>query len=187
MITKKKRSTYGFIAAMVSTVLLSGTASADEPETVTAPNFVFDQIVVTAQRYEKREIDTPAATSIYTYEDLKATGASNIQEALKFIAGLSYQAYGADGTSLGNMSSKTVIRGSGSGTLVLVNGTPLNIRGSYSLEDIPVDDVERVEIIKGGGSVLYGSEATAGVINIITKKERQNSVTVSGGNFGQQD
>lgn len=187
MITKKNRSICGFIAAMLSTVLLSGAASVSAAETGTTPNFFFDQIVVTAQRYEKREIDTPAAASIYTYEDLKATGASNVQEALKFTAGLSYQAYGAGGTSLGNMSSKTLIRGSGSGTLVLINGTPLNIRGSYSLEDIPIDDVERVEIIKGGGSVLYGSEATAGVINIITKKERQNSVTISGGNFGQQD
>lgn len=88
---------------------------------------------------------------------------------------------------MGNMTSKLVIRGVGNGTLVLVNGTPINIRGTYDLSDIPVENVERVEVIRGGGSVLYGSEATGGVINIITKKERENYVKSSFGNFNQQD
>lgn len=88
---------------------------------------------------------------------------------------------------MGNMTSKLVIRGVGNGTLVLLNGTPLNIRGTYDLSDIPVENVERVEVIRGGGSVLYGSEATGGVINIITKKERENYVKTSFGNFNQQD
>ena len=54
------------------------------------------------------------------------------------------------------------------------------------LDAIPVESVERVEIVKGGGSVLYGSGAMGGVINIITKKEFSNSVSVGYGNYGQQ-
>jgi len=97
------------------------------------------------------------------------------------------QQYGTGGSSMGNMTSKVAIRGNTNGTLVLVNGMPINIRGTYDLNDIPVENVERVEIVRGGGSVLYGSDATGGVINIITKKERQNFVKAAVGNYGQQE
>lgn len=149
--------------------------------------FSLDQIIVTAQRYEKKDIDIAAAADIYTEEDLKNTGAANLYEALKYTTGIEMQGYGTAGASMGNMTSKLVIRGVGNGTLVLLNGTPLNIRGTYDLNDIPVENIERVEVIRGGGSILYGSEATGGVINIITKKKRQNYVKTSFGNFNQEE
>lgn len=172
-------------------MLVTGSILCDMPNIVAAeeltPDFTLDQIIVTAQRYEKKDIDTAASTDIYTTADLQNTGAANLYEALKYTPGLEVQSYGTAGTSMGNMTSKIVIRGVGNGTLVLVNGTPLNIRGTYDLSDIPVENVERVEVIRGGGSVLYGSEATGGVINIITKKTRGNYVKASFGNFNQQD
>ena len=79
-----------------------------------------------------------------------------------------------------------VIRGI-AGTLVLINGTPLNLNNRYELNDIPAGDIERIEVVKGGGSVLYGSEAIGGVINIITKKTRENSVYTGWGNQGRQN
>ena len=88
---------------------------------------------------------------------------------------------------MGSMTSKISMRGVESGTLVLVNGTPINYRGLYNLEDIPVDLVEKIEIVKGGGSVLYGSEATGGVINIITREKLANSVKIGLGNNGRQN
>jgi putative receptor len=60
------------------------------------------------------------------------------------------------------------------------------LRGKYFLDAIPIDSIEKVEIVKGGGSVLYGSEAMGGVINIITKQDFKNSVTAGVGNYGQQ-
>src|SRR5574344_1709324 len=104
-----------------------------------------------------------------------------LQAALKFGTGLYFQSQGTKGTSQGTMNSKIIIRGVEKGTLVLVDGVPLNQSGRYNLEDIPTDLVERVEIVRGGGSVLYGSEATGGVINIITKGKRENSVKTSFG------
>ncbi len=179
---KRKRN----IALLASgAILLFGTvceAEAQQP----AAEYELDQVLVTAQRYEKRDVDIPASTSVYTSEQLEATGASNVIEALKMAAGLVYSTYGPSGASQSTMTSQITIRGAGSGTLVLVNGTPLNLRGMYNLEDIPLNNVERVEIVKGGGSVLYGSEATGGIINIITKKQVENTIQVSGGNFGQQ-
>lgn len=168
-----------------TTVMLSaGTVSAEENPTA---DFSLDQVIVTAQRYEKKDVDVAASTDIYTAEDLQNTGAVNLYEALKYTTGIEIQGYGTAGASMGNMTSKLVMRGVGNGTLVLVNGTPINIRGTYDLSDIPVENVERVEVIRGGGSVLYGSEATGGVINIITKNARENYVKTSFGNFNQQD
>ncbi|MBU2700295.1 iron complex outermembrane receptor protein [Sporomusaceae bacterium BoRhaA] len=185
--TNKNRVKIQLTAMALSTALLSGTASADTVKTSNAPDDKLDPVLVTAQRYEKRDVDTPATTSVYSGEKLQETGAKNVLEALKLTEGFVYSGYGASGASQGTMTSKVIMRGVYSGTLVLINGTPINIRGLYNLEDIPLENVERVEIVRGGGSVLYGSEATGGVINIITKKERQNSITVSEGNYGQQD
>ena len=152
----------------------------------TNPVFSFDEITVTALRYTTKNLDTPADSKAYTNEELKSTGATNIIEALKYKEGIIYHSMGPQGQSWGNMTSKIIMRGVDSGTLVLVNGVAVNLNGYYNLEQIPVEAVERVEIVKGGGSVLYGSEAFGGVINIITKKTVDTSVTVSGGTNQQK-
>jgi len=144
-------------------------------------DFSFEEVTITAMRYETKSLDTPASVAVYTYDQLKATGATNVVEALKYKEGLIYQSMGPNGQSWGNMTSKIIIRGVDSGTLVMINGVPVNLNGYYNLEQIPLESVERVEVIKGGGAVLYGSEAFGGVINIITKKAVDNTVTVSGG------
>lgn len=167
-----------------ATVMLSvGTANAAEDSEA----FNLDPVVVTAQRYATKDLDTPAAVSVYTQEELKATGATSVIEALKYSEGIIYHAQGPMGNAQGTMTSKIIIRGVEKGTLVLIDGVPLNLQGRYNLEDIPLDDIEKIEIIRGGGSVLYGSEATGGVINIITKSKKSNSFTVSAGNRGLQN
>lgn len=149
--------------------------------------YTLDTMVVTATRYEKPDVDIAADTQVLTRKKLENLGAVNVQQALQSIPGLVYQAKGPGGASLGSMTSKISMRGVESGTLVLVNGTPINYRGLYNLEDIPVDLVEKIEIVKGGGSVLYGSEATGGVINIITREKLANSVKIGLGNNGRQN
>ncbi len=171
------------IMAIVGIGLLGGTALAAENEIV---EYELDPMMVTAQRVEKSDLDTPAAVEVLTNKKLVATGAINLQEALKFATGISYQAQGPKGISQGTMNSKIVIRGVEKGTLVLIDGVPLNQSGHYNLDNIPIELVDKVEIVRGGGSVLYGSEATGGVINIITKGKRNNSVSTGWGNYGQQ-
>ena len=183
----KKRVSIQLAVMALSTALFVSTAYANTAQPDNTAEYELDQVLVTAQRYQTRDVDTPASTSVYTSEELKATGGRNVLEALKQAAGLVYSSMGTGGAPMSTMTSKIMIRGVTSGTLVLVNGTPINLRGLYNLEDIPIENVERVEIIKGGGSVLYGSEATGGVINIITKKSLQDSIKISSGNYGQQD
>lgn len=148
--------------------------------------FTLDPMVVTAQRMERRDVDVPASTTILSNQDLVNTGAQNLQVALGRVPGLAYKTFAPGGGAMGTMANEIAIRGVSNGTLVLLNGSPMNLRGKYFLDAIPIDTVEKVEVIKGGSSVLYGSEAMGGVINIITKKEFNNSVTAGIGNYGQQ-
>ncbi|MEN6413580.1 MAG: TonB-dependent receptor [Veillonellales bacterium] len=173
-------------ALLMAALMVSGTAYAETANTNESREFSFDQMVITAQRYEKRDLDTPAMVKVYTEEQLKNTGANTVIEALKFSEGLIYNSQGPNGQSISTMTSKVVIRGQEKGTLILIDGVPMNLRGLYSLEDMPVDDVEKIEVMKGGGAVLYGSDATGGVINIITKKKRTDSVKFSGGSDDKQ-
>ena len=174
--------------AMLMTALILGSVSMGTAvEASELHEFTLDPMIVTAQRMETRDLDTPAAVEVFTHEDLVQTGASNLQEALKYGTGLYYQNQGVKGMSQGTMTSKIVIRGVEKGTLVLLDGVPLNQSGRYNLDDIDIETIERVEVVRGGGAVLYGSEATGGVVNIITKGTRTNKVHTAWGNYGQQD
>lgn len=171
-------------ALITGSVIWGGTAAFAEEN---AGEFTLDTMVVTANRYEKKDLDIAAETQVLTKQKIENIGAVNVQQALQSVPGLVYQSKGPGGASLGSMTSKVSMRGVETGTLVLVNGTPINYRGLYNLEDIPIDIVERIEIVKGGGSVLYGSEATGGVINIITKGKMDNALKVGFGNNGRQN
>lgn len=175
--------------ALAALLLMSAVGMADSVQASEndMQNFSLDPVVVTATRYEKKDVEVAAATEVFDEKRLKETGASNLYEALGHATGIELQDYGPGGSSMGNMASKVVIRGNNNGTLVLLNGIPLNIRGTYDLNDIPLENIERVEIVRGGGSVLYGSNATGGVINIITKKQTSNYIKAGIGNYGQQE
>lgn len=149
--------------------------------------YSLNPVVVTATRYEKSDAEIPAATQTFTEEQIEQTGADNLQVALQYLDGVIDAGMGPNGTSISSMTTKNVIRGVSNGTVVMINGTPINWRTNYNLENIPTSTVERVEVVRGGGAVLYGSQATGGVINIITKKTLPNEVKVGLGNKGRQE
>ncbi|WP_304091105.1 TonB-dependent receptor, partial [Phascolarctobacterium succinatutens] len=141
---------------------------------------------VTALGYEKSNLETPADVTVYSGEELKKTGASDVANALKYKAGVYFTQMGPHGQNWITNSSKATLRGVDNGTLVLINGVPASFNGVSHLDNINLDTVEKIEVVKGGGAVLYGSEAYGGVINIITKKVNNNSVYVAAGNNGQR-
>lgn len=178
-----------FSKSLLMTALITGTVLWGGNSVLAQENeqeFTLDPMVITATRTEKRDVDVPASTTILSNQDLKNTGAQNLQVALGRVPSLIYKTFSPGGGAMGTMANEIAIRGVSNGTLVMLNGTPMNLRGKYFLDAIPVENVERVEIVKGGAGVLYGSEAMGGVINIITKKEFTNSVSVGYGNYGQQ-
>lgn len=149
-------------------------------------SFMLDELVVTATRTEKREVDIPAATEILTHEQIVSAGATNAMDAMRQVNGIEANNYFPGGNAMTTMTSSINIRGYGDYTLVMVNGNPVNLNSVYNIDAIPTEAIERIEIVKGGGAVLYGSEATGGVVNIITKKKANNFITAGMGNFGQR-
>lgn len=138
--------------------------------------YVLDPMMVTAARYEKRDVDIPAATQIYDQEKIEKLGAYNVMEVVKNIPGFTLTASPTGNTYIG-------FRGIAKDNVaILVNGIPLNQDGNYDLESISADIIDRIEVVKGGATVLYGSNASAGVINIITnKKAAKNKVLIGFG------
>ncbi len=148
--------------------------------------YTLDTVVVTANRYEKPDVATAASTEIVTEKKIKDSGATNAQEALSKVSGMISDSSRAGGGAVNPFSNSEVeIRGT-SGTLVLINGMPLNLGNRYQLNDIPAENIKKIEVVKGGGAVLYGSEAIGGVIKIITKEKRENKLKVGFANQGRQ-
>lgn len=170
-------------ALITGSVLWGGTAAFAEES---VGEFALDQIVVTATRTEKRDVDVPASTEILTHDKILASGATNAMEALSKVNGIEFKSYFPGGSAMTTMIPEINIRGLSTGTLVMVNGNPLNLNNKYVIDAIPTEAIEKIEIIKGGGAIMYGSEAMAGVVNIITKKKGSNSVSIGYGNYGQQ-
>ena len=141
--------------------------------------YVLDPMMVTAARYEKRDVDIPAATEIYDQEKIEKLGANNVMEVVKNIPGFTLTASPTGNTYIG-------FRGIAKDNVaILVNGIPLNQDGNYDLESISADIIDRIEVVKGGATVLYGSNASAGVINIITNKKAAKNKVVIG--FGDKN
>ena len=86
------------------------------------------------------------------------------------------------------MDSRVNIRGLERGSLILMNGVPMNLNGKGGLSSIPTSSIERIEVLKGAASALYGADAMSGVINVITKtpSKEGGSATVGFGNMGRQ-
>lgn len=150
-------------------------------------DFSLDPVIVTALRSESRELDTPANVTVKTGEELKATGAKTVIDALQFVEGINIYSQNPHGQSAGRMSSDLVMRGIKKGTLIMINGAPINMNGMFQLDNVLLENVEKIEVVRGPGAVMYGSDASGGVINIITKKKMNNSITLSSGNKGQQN
>jgi len=129
----------------------------------------------------------PAVVSLITAEDIKNAGATNLTEALQGVPGVYIR------TNLFGFRPWVYVRGSGSANvLLMVNGAPIkefiSSSGQY-WKGLPVSMIERIEIIRGPGSALYGSDASSGVINVITKtagKINQSEAGVRVGSFDSQ-
>ncbi len=177
----RKNTQFLLAATMLATnISLAAQAFADSLQT-----YNLDTMVVTAQRESKRDVDTPASVTTVSQKQLAETGASNLFDALRLQSGVTTYSYGGS-QSLGGMNAKILMRGANKGTVVMIDGVPANINETYYLDSIPVESIARVEIVKGAASTLYGSEASTGVINIITKKKMPNTLSLTKGEYGRE-
>ena len=168
------------------------TATVDTPATATSAdvNGASEShiINVTANRMALLNLDTPAAMDVITDKDIMNSGAKNAFDAVNMVPGITSFSYGASGLEYGAMDSRVNIRGLERGSLILVNGVPMNLNGKGGLSSIPTGSIARIEVLKGAASALYGSDAMSGVVNVITKTPTKEggSATIGVGNMGSQ-
>lgn len=170
-----------WVAALLIAVL-PDIARAQAPEdTVTlAP------VTVTATRLPVSRTVAPAAITVITGAQLRVRGITRLADALREVPGASVVQSG----SVGAQTSVFLRGGESDYTKVLVDGVPLNdAGGSIDLAHLSVDDVDRIEIVRGPASVLYGSDAVTGVIQIFTLAPARSRLAISarGGTYGTRD
>ena len=172
-----KRTVYGkklLTAAVLVSMLPGGLAFAEEA----LPLYTLDAVVVTATRTENDVKNVPASTQIITSSDIKKSGATNVRDAITDFANITMTKKVRGG------GHEIIVRGmSTDKSLIMVNGHRVaneadgsGLGNANALDRINVDNIEKIEIVKGPSSALYGSEAMGGVINIITKGSKEAEV-----------
>ncbi|MBP2657206.1 MAG: TonB-dependent receptor [Firmicutes bacterium] len=180
MSKRGQRKRKAVLCAMVSGALLLQMPGLSYAEKTQEPEeFSFDQIVVTATKTEKKLSDVAASVSVITEDDIKKLGVTSVDQALIMTPGV----YIPRLSGMASTISQTGTRGlsAANSTLIMVDGQPLNdsYNGSVTWSSIPIDNVKRIEVVRGPASTLYGSSAMGGVINIITKNPEKTGGTAS--------
>jgi vitamin B12 transporter len=139
-------------------------------KTDTAGYYKLSEVVVSATKTSANTLQLASSISVIDAEQISNSNSNNVFDLLKNETGINFTRQGSNGTL-----SNIYIRGSNSShTLVLIDGVEVNLTndpsGVYDFSALPVDNIERIEVLRGPQSTLYGSDALAGVINIITKK-----------------
>src|SRR6266851_6982903 len=191
----------GVVKMVLPLVLLAGLVPvtwADSTETSEATEGRLTQVsleqlgqieVTTASKRPVKVSQTPAAIYVVTQEDIRRSGATSIPEALRLVPGVEVARIDSNTWSLG-------MRGFGSSlsrsVLVLIDGrsvyTPLFAGVYWEVQDTPLEDIDRIEVIRGPGGTIWGANAVNAVINIITKSAKDTGgmlVSTSGGNIDQ--
>ena len=186
---------------LLSTPMLAVLLLAPAPSAL-AQTETIEEVVVTGSRIPRTDLDGVAPVTIYTEADIDRTGATSIGQLLREIPSVSG---GAQTTQINNGGGGTMqisLRGMGAvRTLVLLNGRRVvssvssGAGTAVDLNTIPTSIIQRIEVLKDGASAVYGSDAVAGVVNIITKNDFEGfelsaylgDTTRGGGSRGQLD
>jgi iron complex outermembrane recepter protein len=154
------------------------------PWQAAAQNAADLEVVVTADRVDKVETETTATVTVITAEDIQASGAASLVELLEALPGVQFKSY--SGPSQAMISMGGFGENSYGRVVVLVDGRLQNNIDMRSVNwmSVPLASVERVEVLHGGGGVLYGSGAVGGVVNIITRETDSPYELEAGGSYG---
>ena len=169
-----KKVTAAVVGTMMSLGMTAGVeaaAKADEKLTT----YTIEEIVVTATRTERDTLKVPASISVVTAEDIKIHNVKTLSDALAMLPGV----YDARTHGMSEVANGITIRGFGeSNILFLYDGMVMNdgFSGSMNWSSVAVDDVKKIELLRGSASSLYGGKAVGAVVNIIGKDVDKDSI-----------
>ena len=182
---RKKQSLYWLGAVVASTMLMAPTVFAQEQE-----DFSLEQMVVTANRVPTKVSEAAANVTVITREEIERGNYTSLTDVLKHANGVVVSQQGFPG------GEEYIWLNGDERVVILVDGRRVNLgklaghtRSTYDLNSFPaIGNIERIEIVKGAASALYGSDAVGGVINIITRKGEkvQSSVKLGTGSWGMR-
>lgn len=137
---------------------------------------MIDEVTVTGTRTDKRKTNSPVIVDVINTETLRDVGACNLSEGLKFQTGLRVET----DCQTCNYTQLRMNGLAGGYSQILINGRPIfsPLTGLYGLEQIPANMIDKIEIVRGGGSALYGSSAIGGTVNVITKIPKRNNYSI---------
>ncbi len=166
--------------SVAAVVMVWWAAVAAVPAVAEDGNVQLKEVVVTATRTEKETQDITQSVTVITADDIQKSSAVTAAEVIERTAGADVKDYG----SKGSLSSINLRGANAEQVLILLDGRRLNSAsaGGFDMADLPVllEDVERIEIVRGPFSALYGADALGGVVNIITKKPTALATTITG-------
>jgi len=159
---------------VVKTITLSGTPGIQKLDfLLTEKQLTLDEIVVSGTKTFKRKTNSPVIVNVVNSKDLDNIQACNLSEGLKFQPGLRVET----DCQTCNYTQLRMNGLAGGYSQILINGRPIfsPLTGLYGMEQLPVNMIERIEVVRGAGSSLYGSSAIGGTVNVITKLPKKNS------------
>ncbi|MFC1796771.1 TonB-dependent receptor plug domain-containing protein, partial [Pseudomonadota bacterium] len=146
----------------------------DETAPFESEEQILEEVVVTGSRIKRRDFSSTSPITTITAEQFEFSGQPTLEEYLNQLPQM-HPDYGRTSNNPGDGTAKLNLRGLGAGrTLVLLNGrrlAPSGVGSAVDVNNLPRSLIERVEIITGGASTVYGSDAIAGVINFITRQD----------------
>jgi len=167
---------------------LAGTAGAAD-----IPMQQLDQVVVTATRFADSDFNRPVTLTVLTREDIEGSAAKTVPDLLSEQAGIAIRDFFGNNASTTTVDMRGFGAAGGQNTLILIDGRragDIDLSG-VQWSALPLDALERIEIMRGAGGVLYGDGATAGVINLITRRPpptgRGISILGRAGSYSMRD
>lgn len=143
--------------------------------------FSLDEMVVTATRTMRQLQEVPSSVSVVTSKDIAVRNVTSVQEALQYLPGIYMYPTAQGGIQMRGFGDNNI--------LFLVDGQQMNTTydGSVNLNSIPIENIERIEILRGAASSIYGGHAVGGVISITTKEADKKLSGTSVSSYGSND